>query len=282
MEAPVKEKKIYELNADAKFKFRTYVLLQAMIQDQICFGVPLQGEDKILSDQLDFMFHNGLISAETKFGSPVYAPTEKGRQYLEAFFKKYFEFLKIFDVFCAVDFETGEFAFSKFYDMTDETWPSYIRQERFQDVRVAVSEFKKIDPVEIVFMSFLNEDKFNLDNWKTYTMSDEPWNEIVNICNTAIPLSDLADAGVIEDIVNKGNAVMKELIEVERKRDLALDSIPEETVTETITTTEIIEDDDFYVPVIEPPIFGIGYWDPYYADPYYMSPFWYDPIVFIY
>jgi hypothetical protein len=227
------------------------------------------------------MFHNELLNKNDK----EYIPTEKGRQYLENFLNKYYEFLKIFDIFCAVDLGTGEFAFSKFYDMNDEEWKPFLNNSRFSDVRVAVAEFKKLDAVEIVFMSFLNEKKFDCSQrgWQADLILDDKWNEILNICNTAIPLVDLEDDGVIENIVTRGNETMKLLAQIESKLDEAEfegnQHEHESDESETITT-ETVEETVEYVPVIDGPVYGYGYWDNYYADPYYMSPFWYTPILF--
>jgi len=38
----------------------------------------------------------------------------------------------------------------------------HINDKRFHDLRIAVCEFKKIDPVDIVFLSFLNEQRFEI------------------------------------------------------------------------------------------------------------------------
>ena len=278
MEATKVEKKIYTLDNDAKFKFRTYILLQEIIQFQHYFPITLTGDDRLLEAQLRFMFHNGLIDKNEK----EYFPTEKGRQYLQNFLNKYYEFLKIFDIFCAVDLGTGDFAFKNFYNMSDDEWKTYINLNRFSDVRIAVAEFKKLDAVEIVFMSFLNENKFDLTlpGWQEDLLKDDKWSEILNICNTAIPLVDLLENNAIEDIIDKGNLVMKELFEIEKKLD-AEDAFDEAEESETIVT-ETVEEVEEYVPVINAPVYVSGYWDPYYADPYYMSPFWYEPIIFLY
>lgn len=284
MEATKIEKKIYTLDNNAKFKFRTYVLLQEIIQYKHYFPIVFGGDDRLLEGQLRFMFHNELLDKNEK----EYIPTEKGREYLQNFLNKYYEFLKIFDVFSAVDLGTGEFAFSKFYDMTEDEWKPFINLERFSDVRIAVAEFKKLDAVEIVFMSFMNENKFDptLPNWQDDLISDVRWNEILNICNTAIPLVDLQDNGVIEDIIAKGNETMKALAVVEKALDEKEFEASQhekheyDDIVETTTTETVEEEVTEYVPVIYAPVYGYGYWDSYYADPYYMSPFWYTPILF--
>jgi len=81
-----------------------------------------------------------------------YRAADKGREVLSRFMAKYTEFLHVFDVYCAVDLERGEFAFARYFDFdSDSSWKSYLNKEYWEDLRIAVAEFKKIDPVEVVF-----------------------------------------------------------------------------------------------------------------------------------
>jgi hypothetical protein len=89
-----------------------------------------------------------------------------------------------------------------------------------------VAELKKINPVEIVFMSFLKEDRFGRDEtgWQFDLLLGSIWDEILHICNTAIPLEALGyedDQGrvsaedVIKDIIRQGAEIMIKLLEKE-------------------------------------------------------------------
>jgi len=84
----------------------------------------------------------------------------------------------------------------------------HINDKRFRDLRIAVCEFKKIDPVDIVFLSFLNEQRFEIIQslWQIDLMSGIIWDEILEICNTAITVDDLN--GTTEDIVKCGFDLM--------------------------------------------------------------------------
>lgn len=275
--ATATQKTVFTLSKDDRFKYITFVLLQEIINFQHYFLVELPGDDKYLEPALKFMLHNGLLEVKNE----KYIPTEKGRQYLSDFIAKYFEFLKIFDVYSMVDLDKGEFAFSHAYDDgmdDDEKWAEFKNQERFSDVRVAVAEFKGLNPIEIVFMSFLQENRFNLseNGWQMFLMTDESWNEIVNICNTAIPLVDLQADEVILNIVKKGGLVMKDIMETEAKLDKE-EGEQEFTYTTTTTTEEVEE----YVDIVEPPYYDYAYFDPYYYDPFYISPIWIAPVIFL-
>jgi hypothetical protein len=130
----------------------------------------------------------------------------------------------MFDIFCAVDLEAGEFAFERKNDesFSDEDWFEYLSQERFSDVRVAVSAFKGIDPNEIVFMSFLTEGRFEtvdidgntIARWQ-YNLTNENdgiWNEIEDITNSAIDVDYLRENGVLEDVIKQGTQIAMQQI----------------------------------------------------------------------
>jgi hypothetical protein len=223
------------------------------------------------------MESNGLLEIRNE----KYIPTQKGREYLKSFFAKYFEFLKMFDVFSMVDLGTGDFAFAKYYDFdTDEEWNKFKNQERFSDIRVAVAEFKKLNPTEIVFMSFLDEGKFetmedgkDIPKWQIAITDEKIWKEIEDICNTAISLEYLRDEQeVIEDVVKKGSELMVQLFKKEQDLDKQREEEEQEETT-TVTTEE-------YVEIVEPPYFTYDYFDPYY-DIYYVSPIWFSPWIWL-
>jgi len=248
----------YILDPKKKKELIFAFLIDQMIDKQD-FSVLLTGGNAILESLFVEMLSLKLIKLENNF----YKVDEKGQAFIDNFFAKYKEFIKFYDIFCAVDLTGGEFAFKKFYDFaTDEEWKIYLNQERFDDIRVAVCEFKKIDPIEIVYLSFLNEGRFNTDgNWQFDLISDLIWDEIMKICNTAIPLEDLLVNDAIQDIIQQGSQIMMELLKEESKR--ALDDL-----NNSSPTTEYYNEE---VTVWEE---EVTYYDPYLYDPYYVSPCW--------
>lgn len=261
---------MYTLDKNTKFRFITFLLLNEMINSKNHFLFELDEDDLLLEDNLKFMFHNGLIKIE----EDKYVPTVKGREYLKKFLERYYEYLKMYDIYCAVDLSNGEFAFASYFDSSDEEWMKTLSDERFKDVRIAVAEFKKIDPLEIVFMSFLNEDRFNTEikGWQEIVTSDSSWQEIEDICNTAISVQKLEEGenqGVIEDIIKKGSLLMKDILLKEQENQ-------KEEITEVTET--IVEEEEY----IEMPSYGYNYFDSYYYDPFYISPIWVDPFYFDY
>jgi len=207
-----------------------------------------------------------------------YHPTQLGRKVIVDFYDKYYEYLKIFDIFCAVDLELGDFAFSRMFDpsLYEADWIDYMSNERFSDVRVAVADFKGLNPLEIVFMSFLTEGRFDLSapRWQ-YNLTDMfIWDEMLDICNTAVDVDYLRENGVLEDVIKQGTEIAMQLIKEAEENAIGEETLcwPEEVEETTTTVTEE------YVDVVEMPTYGYDYFDPYY-DPYYVSPIWLVPIL---
>ena len=215
---------------------------------------------------LEPLFIDLLSKGYVKITGDQYTITELGKKVFDTFMVRYQEYLKIYDIFSFVDLEKGEFAFAKYFDFnTDAEFDAYKVDERFDDVRIAVSRFKKMNSFEIVFMSFINENRFDTTKtgWQIDLLSDDIWMEIDDIVKTAISIEQLGGEDVIKDIVEQGSKLMIELIKQEaelRKQDLINNDNPVEE-TETI---EVIEEE-------------VVYYESYY-DPYYVSPVWFAPL----
>jgi hypothetical protein len=248
----------YTIDQKKKSQFIWAFLLDQMA-DKRDFSVLLHDNDTFIEKYLIEMLSLNFI----KIVNNYYKIDTKGQEFLDNFFAKYKDFLKLYDIFCAVDLTEGTFAFKEFYNFdTDEEWKIYLNQDNWEDVRVAVCEFKKIDPIEIVYLSFLNEGRFTSnDNWQFDLTSDLIWDEILNICETAIPLSSLSQDGVIEDIVQQGSNIMLEILKEENSRKL-------EELENTVSSEEY--DNEVYY-VEEETI----YYEQYVYDPYYVSPCWF-------
>jgi len=247
----------YILDPKKKKELAFAFLIDQMIDKQD-FSVLLTGNNSLLESLFVEMLSLKLVKIENNF----YKVDTKGQEFIDVFFKKYSEFLKFYDIFCAVDLTAGEFAFTKFYDFaSDEEWKVYLNQERFEDVRVAVCEFKKIDPIEIVYLSFLNEGRIDTSkNWQFDLISDLMWDEILSICNTAIPLEDLLVNDAIQDIIQQGSQIMMDLLKEENSRKL-------EELKNNVSNEEYNEEVTYVTEEVE-------YYDPYLYDPYYVSPCW--------
>lgn len=255
------------INDTNKKNFRSILLLDEMITHNRQFKTVAEGSDKLLEPFfIDLMAKDYL----TISGS-YYTPTQKGKDAYELFNKRFQEYLRLYDIFSYVDLTAGEFAFARFFDFdSDEEWFNYVSDERFEDLRIAVAIAKKIDPAELVFMSFINENRFNTDaeGWQMDLASDAIWEQIENICKAALKPEQLGTPDVIEDIMKQGTALMLDLLEEEQnrkkeeeeemRREGAYNNTQQETVVEEYETVE--------------------YYQPYYRDPWYVSPLWLLPL----
>lgn len=261
---------MYTITQEIKNKLIGLTLLNEIINFQTYFNVvPTDdsvsavpsGDDLLITEYLQNLRIKGLLRIE----KGQYVPTNEGRNEVVNMYAKYYEYLKMFDIYCAVDLTAGEFAFeSRNEDFTEDEWKEFVDNPRFSDIRVAIAEIKKIDPIEIVYMSFLNEGRLECagQDWQFNLTSDPIWNEIETICNTAVRGSYLEEQGVVKDIVEKGTTLSIQILKESEEMETEYDG---EEVVETVTTE--------YVDIVEMPYYEDYYWDSYY-DPYYVSPVW--------
>lgn len=241
--------------------------------------------DKMLDPVFQDLFNQGYITASGIY----YEVTDKGFTVLDNFMKRFREFNKLFDVFSYVNLEQGTFAFSKFFDFeTDDEWKKFltVNQSQYEDMRIAVAIFKqKMDPAELVFMSFINEKRFDTvsPGWQINLLTGAIWEEIEQICETAIkPTTEGIDEEVMVNVINSGTALAMQLLEEENRRNkeraayeaeqerLRQEEQQSEATESTAVTEEVVEE------YIEE--YDVAYYDPYY-DPYYVSPIWLLPLI---
>jgi hypothetical protein len=239
-----------------KKTFKSIVLLDEMVNGSHQFQTIDNGDDSVLEPLFIELISKGYI----KTSGINYQITDKGQQVLDTFMKRYTEYLKVYDVFSFVDLEKGEFAFARYYDFdSDDAWADFTNNERFDDLRIAVALFKKLDPAEIVFMSFINEDRFDTKStgWQMDLVSDGLWKEIEEICQTAIKPEEVGEDAIV-DMIGQGAELMIKLMEEEKQQEQNNGNYQQGT--NTIVEEETVE-----------------YYQPYY-DPYYVSPIWLLPL----
>lgn len=244
------------LTDNNKKTFKAIVLLNELVNGNHQFKTVDNGDDKVLEPLFIELMSKGYVQTSGMY----YQTTANGQEVLNNFMKRYTEYLKLYDVFSYVDLEKGEFAFARYFDFdTDDQWLNYVNNSRWDDLRIAVALFKKLDPAEIVFMSFINENRFDTSSngWQINLASDDIWKEIEAICQTAIKPEEVGQ-DAMEDMVGQGSELMIKLLQEEqnREREEQNNNYREEVVEE-----ETVE-----------------YYQPYY-DPYYVSPIWLLPLI---
>lgn len=262
----------YKISEEQKKRFAGIYLLEYMINTPHAVPIFLDGNDKDLEPVLEWLMMQGYIQIKD---NERYVPHPEGRKELEKFMARYSEYLTMFDIFSAVDLQEGEFAFSRYFEFdTDAEFHDFLTDERWDDLRVAVADYKEMDPVEIVFMSFINENRFGRDEsgWQFDLLLGSVWDEILNICNSAIQWQQLgfedeegqvAAEDVIADIIEQGTEIILDLLAEEEKKEFqSFNDVDRREV-----------DDEFFVDRVDLPEFDHDYYGRY-RDPNYKSSWW--------
>jgi len=211
----------WTVSEEQRLRFAGIFLLEFMINRPQIFQLWLEKDDADLEPILEWLLVKEWAAIRDQ---KEYIPTEDGRNVIKRFMERYARFVYFFDVFSGVDLTQGEFAFERYFDFLEpEEWKAYLHQERFEDVRIAIAEHLDIDAVEIVFMSFIREDRFgrNAAGWQFDLLLGSVWDDILDVCNSAIDLSELGyqdgdrwiDGSVVaEDILQQGGALLGKLL----------------------------------------------------------------------
>lgn len=211
----------WTVSEEQKLRFAGIFLLEFMINHPRIFQLWLEDEDSDLEPILEWLLVQEWIQIRE---AKDYIPTEEGRSVIQRFMARYARFVYFFDVFSGVDLGSGEFAFARFFEILEpDEWQAYLHQARFEDVRIAIAEHLGINAVEIVFMSFIREDRFGRDatGWQFDLLLGSVWDEILAVCNDATDLSELGyqdgdrwidGATVAEDILQQGGSLLAKLL----------------------------------------------------------------------
>ncbi|MBL0700087.1 MAG: hypothetical protein JJV92_04315 [Desulfosarcina sp.] len=259
----------FTVSEEQKKQFAAAYLLKVIVNEKSIIPLYLEEKDADLEPVLEYMMMKDYLSVENK---EFYAPTDKGREILGRFMPRYSEFLKIFDIYCAVDLEEGSFAFEEYFNITDaQQWNKYLNDERWEDLRVAVAIYKQLNPVEIVFMSFLQEGQFGNrgEGWQFDLLLGSIWDDILEVCNTALTASDLAyedEDGLLVD----GNMVLEDVIIQGAELNLALHKQEHKLhqKKEQKQKNNDFDENGYGVANIDTEVYE------YYCQPMYISPLW--------
>jgi hypothetical protein len=211
----------WTVSDEQKLRFAGIFLLEYMINHPRIFQLWLEDEDSDLEPILEWLLTKEWIQIRE---AQDYIPTEEGRNVIKRFMERYARFVYFFDVFSGVDLGSGEFAFERYFEILEpDEWQAYLHDERFEDMRIAIAEHLGIDAVEIVFMSFIREDRFGRDatGWQFDLLLGSVWDEILDVCNSATDVSELGypdgdrwidGAAVAEDILQQGGKLLGNLL----------------------------------------------------------------------
>jgi hypothetical protein len=212
-----KESRITE---QTKQNYASLFLMRHMLDEDAEYLVALQNDEKILDQLFSWLLSQSYVEVTER---DTYAVTASGRSIVQNAEKRYQSFLEKCDIFCAVDLETGEFAFAHYHDFEDEEeWHTFLSQERWDDLRVAMAEYLDFDVVEMIYMTMVRDGHFGFDDegWNYELLLGEIWDEISDAIDAGIRLkslgyvdgSDIISAeNVAADIIAQGQDLLAQL-----------------------------------------------------------------------
>ena len=168
----------------------------------------VETDDEGLEPLLKFMEERGTLMVNDE---NFYQPSTKGQEVYQHLVEQLEAYVMHFDVFAYVDLEEGAFGDPK----TD-----LLEGDQWSDLRVAVAEYKGIDPYRVVFLALLSSDKFYENpDWKFDLSLGTLFDEIEQVVQDQLCVEDLSykdDTGqvsgedVIRDIIEQGKILAKE------------------------------------------------------------------------
>lgn len=332
----------YRLSDAQQQRFADIFLLRLMINCPVSFPIDLPGNDSFLQPILTRLCTKGWARIDTK--KALYLATEAGREPLQKFEQRFYDYLKVYDSpYNAISLTYGDFAqtyvdffTSKEYliqllneqnptrwqpyiphfqevllarewtqDVCTAAWKIFLNLDEWEDLRVAVAEYKGLDPLEIVFMALLQGGHFDTPReiWQFDLASGWFFEEVEKIANNNYHLDQLIAPGmtseqIMQNIITKGTELMMFFLEreAEQARQLAvqqaavearqqatlaaqqqaaLQSAPQ-TQTVITTITELVPE-LVYVPMVQPVYHAPDYYNAYVRDPFFVDPIWVDP-----
>ncbi len=162
-----------------------------------------------------------------------YRTTEKGHEFYSQLVDQLESYLMYFEIFAYVDLENGIFG---------DPNKDLLEGNQWTDLRVAIAEFKGIDPFRVVFLAMMSEDKFfENPDWKFELGLGTLFDELEQIVQDQVAVDDLSyedDIGivngedVIRDILKQGESLAKKRIksEVGEGKNFGKDVLGEEQV----------------------------------------------------
>ena len=283
---------MYTMDPGMLAVFQDIYVTRRMVNDPLNMSVLFESPNDWLQDIVGRLYQKEWVELKNK--NRYFAPSALGREKLVVAANRYYDFLKMFDGYHSVHYASGTFAIAKYLDMDDATYNAYIHNPAagWQDFRIAVAERKQLNPLEIVFMSFLNAGKFenHPHGWQFAVASGEMWDEVVNVCNNSIhgdqmgdPENGLSWEDDIDSVIRAGSELFIELMQrqaredAERAQAKAAAAAREKIYEEVVTTETVSYETVRYVTRVEPVYYAPSYYYSYTVDPFYLSPIWYDP-----
>ena len=191
-------------------------------------------DDEGLESLLNFMESRGTLTVEE---DNYYKATDKGHEVYQDLVKQLEAYVTHFEVYAYVDLEQGIFG-------DPET--DLLEGDKWSDLRVAVAEYKGIDPYRVVFLAMLSAETFYENpDWKFDLSMGTLFQEMKQIVLEQLHVDDLGYSDsegkvsgeeVIRDIIEQGSELVAKRKSREQEikgRKQAEESPDEQVITKT-------------------------------------------------
>ena len=165
-------------------------------------------DDEGLESLLNFMESRGTLTVEE---DNYYKATDKGHEVYQDLVKQLEAYVHHFEVYAYVDLEHGIFG-------DPET--DLLEGDKWSDLRVAVAEYKDIDPYRVVFLAMLSAETFYENpDWKFDLSMGTLFEEMKQIVLEQLHVDDLGYSDsegkvsgeeVIRDIIEQGSKLVSQ------------------------------------------------------------------------
>lgn len=218
------------------------LLLDRIINKEESFHLSLMERDEqALEPMLKFMESEGLLEISE---DDLYAVTKKGDNVYQKLIQQQVSYITHFEIYAYVDLGTAEFA-----NPEDD----FLEDDRWTDLRVAVGEFKKIDPHRIVFLAMLSDEVFfENPDWKFDLALGTLFNEMEAVVQDQVSIDELgyededgewvSGDNVMQDVIELGSQLNQEHYEQNEQEDVAAQRANDPQGEEVITTTTYYDD----------------------------------------
>ena len=206
------------LSAESKLEFAGLLIMHRIVSEgERIHSSFMESNDRLVEPYLDALEDKGLVQLGSEY---YYEPTEKGKQFYQKLIDQRLAYAQHFRIYERVDLETGTFA---------DPQTDFLEDQRWADLRVAVAEYKGVDPYHMVFLAMLSDEHFfESHDWRFDLGMGNLFEEMEKIVQEQISEDDLAyedEEGfvsghdVLQDVIHQGDQISKKHFKAQQERE---------------------------------------------------------------
>lgn len=210
----------FVIHSDTRIQYAGLFLLKEIVEKNTIFSANSDDDECVLEPILNWLKDASYVKLNRH---NEYVISKRGIEHVHSFLERYNAFTEEYDVFSGVDLKAKDFAIRYYNTFHEEPeWYSFLQEERWEDLRIAIAEYQGFDAIEMTFMRFVQNNQFGRykEVWNYECLLGAIWDEIQAECNNAVRLQSLAcqfstqsSEALLQDILDKGRRLMQELSE---------------------------------------------------------------------